>query len=121
MKGFENFKVLTIEAGENLTKKRFVDFEGKHTVNKKALGVAMDDTTSGDQCSLACGGIVVVEAGGSITAGNLVESDADGKAVALTLTTNTAANLATDLVKICGLAMDSASSGEFLRVFMGGL
>jgi hypothetical protein len=113
MKAREYGPVVTLEAGEALTANRFVDFAGKHTVDKRAIGVCLFATDSGDQASIQCTGIAVVEAGGSITAGNLVSSDADGKAVALTI------SAVADVPKQCGVALDDASSGEFLRVKLG--
>ena len=110
MKTYQEGPLITIEAGEALTKKRFVDFEGKHTADKKAIGVTLFDTDSGDPATLQASGIVVVEAGGTITAGDLVSSDSDGKAVSLTL------SAVADVAKICGVALDSVSSGEFLNV-----
>jgi len=111
MKSYQEGPIGTIEAGEALTKRRFVDFEGKHTVDVKCVGVSLFDTDSGDQASILMNGIAVVEAGGTITAGNHVSSDANGKAVALTI------DNVNDIPKNNGVALDAATAaGEFIRV-----
>lgn len=117
MKTFQYTNPLSIEAGEALTAKRFVDFEGKHTVDKRCIGVTIDDCDNGGMASVVGSGIAVVEAGNGITAGDHVKSDADGKALTLTYPTDTAANLAAAIVKFCGIALDTASgAGVFIRV-----
>lgn len=119
MKTTEYGPVVSITAGEALTKKRFVDFAGKHTVDLPAIGVTIDDCDSGDEASVQITGIAVVEAGGQITAGNWVSSDADGKAVALTIVYDNSTNLAASLNKKCGIALDDASgAGVFIRVML---
>lgn len=111
MKTYQEGPIVTITAGEALTKNRFVDFEGKHTADKKAIGVTLFDVDSGDDASIQASGICAVEAGGAITAGSLVSSDADGKAVALTL------SALADVEKICGIALDAASAdGDYINV-----
>lgn len=108
MKARQTGDMITITAGEALTKRRFVDFEGKHTVDKPAIGVTIFDVDSGDQAQLQGQGIAVVESGGGITAGDLVKSDANGKAVTAGTTWD---------VKVCGVALDTASgAGEFIQV-----
>lgn len=97
----------TIEAGEALTAKRFIDAGGLHTVDLPALGVTLYNVDSGDQCQYQMYGEPVVEAGGTITAKDLVKSDANGKAVSAGTTWD---------IKVCGLAVHSAVDGGFLRV-----
>lgn len=117
MKGVQYGPVISITAGEALTQRRFIDFEGKHTVDLPAIGVTLDDVDSSGEASIQCSGIALVESGGAITAGNLVSQDASGRAVALTLATDSAANLAASIVKICGVALDTTTdAGQFLRV-----
>jgi len=102
---------LTVLATEALTKNRFVDVAGAHTVDKKPLGVAVFDADSGDEATVQATGIAVVEAGGAISAGDLVSSDANGKAVSLTL------SAATDAGKIAGVAMSASSAdGDIINV-----
>jgi hypothetical protein len=104
---------LTIVAAEALTANRFVTWDGKHTANDKIAGVALFETNSGSACSVQYAGIAVVEAAGSITAGSLVASDADGKATSLSLAA------VSDVPKIAGVAIDGASAaGEMIRVLL---
>lgn len=110
MKGMEYGPVVTITAGETITQKRFVDFAGKHTVDIRGIGVALDDTASGDPISVQITGIAVVECGGNVTAGNLLSADANGKAIALTY------DNVNDFAKYCGVAMDDGVDGGFIRV-----
>lgn len=111
--------IVSLTATEAITKCRFVAFDGKHTVDKKAIGVSIYDTDSGDPITLQAGGIAVVEAGDAVTAGACVKSDADGKAVALAYPTDTAENLAAAIQKLCGVALDTASdAGDFIRVVL---
>lgn len=110
MNAYQEGPIGSITAGEALTKERFVDFEGKHTVDLKCIGVTLFDADSAAQASILMNGIANVEAGGTITAGNHVSSDADGKAVALTI------DNVNDIPKNNGVAMDSAVDGGFLRV-----
>lgn len=66
---------------------------------------------SGARCDAHLAGIVEVEAGGSITRGVKVTSDANGKAVA-------AAPAAGVNNQIGGIAMVSASSGDVMTVLL---
>ena len=114
MKSYQLGPKVTLVAGEAITKRRFVDATGKHTLDKAAVGVALFDTDQGDPITVQVAGIAVVESGGAINAGDLVASDANGKAVALTL------SAVGDVAKICGIALDAATgAGEFIRVKLG--
>jgi len=97
---------VTIIAEEAITAFRLVDTEGKHTVKREAVGVALHDTDSGSPISVGCGIIEVVEAGGTCTAGGGLSSDANGKVV----------NYASSGI-IVGYALDTASSG-YIRVLL---
>ena len=111
MKSFQYGPVITVVAGEALTKRRFVDFEGKHTADLKCQGVTLDDSDSGDPVSVQKSGIALVEASGAITAGSHVKSDGDGKAAALTFSATA------DVPKDCGVAKDAATTdGDIIRV-----
>lgn len=65
--------------------------------------------TSGNQCMIRAGGIVEIEAGGSITRGALVKSDADGKAVA-------AATTGTTLQWVAGEALESGADTKMIKI-----
>lgn len=104
--GTEN--VITVVAGEAITAKRLVDFEGKHSAALSAVGVALFDTDSGDNISVGCAPIEVVESGAAITAGAALESDSSGRAV----TKSSGVTV--------GRAMDAATgAGEFIRMRFG--
>ncbi len=102
---------ITIMAAEAITKDRFVDYSGKHTADISCAGVALFDTDSGSAISVQHVGRVPVEAGGAISAGAFVSSDANGKAVSLTL------SAVADIAKICGKAVEAASAdGDLILV-----
>ena len=74
---------LTIAATATLTANRFVTVGGAVCgAAGDALGVVRTAATSGDKVPVDVAGTAVVEAGGTIAAGQYVQSDADGKAVA---------------------------------------
>ena len=63
---------------------------------------------TGDPITLQGGDVVLVEAGGNITRGAMVESDSDGKAITATTTTG---------LNYQGyVALQSAASGTIIRV-----
>lgn len=69
------------------------------------LGVSTDiNSVEGRPCDVQFDGIAKIELGGSVTFGDKLASDANGKAVA-----------ATD-GEIGGIALDSGVSGDFIRV-----
>jgi hypothetical protein len=121
MKTRQEGNLITITASEAITKNRFVTPDGYHTVDKKAAGVALFDAASGDPVTVQAAGVAVVEAAGAITVGThvYVSMDADGKAAALAIPTDSAANIAAFLPKICGIPMDSATqAGDMIRVLI---
>lgn len=104
---------ITVVATEALTKNRFVDYAGAHTADGKVAGVALFDTDSGSAATVQYAGIATVTSAGSVSAGNLVKSDANGKAAALTL------SAVGDVAKIAGVAMDAgATDGDLIRVLL---
>ena len=111
MKTFDYLGVITIEAGEALTANRFVTYDGKHTVDVMPIGVVIHDCASGNQASIAVGGVLVVYTAGTFSAGAYVKSDANGCAVE-----NTAADIA-NLKKVSYMAMDAGTTGNYIRVY----
>lgn len=76
---------LSILAAASLTANRFVTVSGAVCgAGGDALGVARSDASSGAYVPVDVVGTAVVEAGGTIAAGQYVQSDASGKAVAAT-------------------------------------
>jgi hypothetical protein len=76
------------------------------------LGVNTDvDAVSGDPCDVQFQGIAICKAGGTITRGGLVTSDASGNAVA-------AAPSAGSNNRILGIAMQDAVVNDLFDVFL---
>lgn len=99
----------SVKAAVDLQEHRFVGFDGHYcSAGAKALGV-IDVSTSKDQFApVALFGILLVQAGGTVTAGEAVASDAEGRAVK-------AEN--SDLIN--GYAMDDGVSGQDIRIIRG--
>lgn len=98
-----------IKAKTDLNQHRFVGFDGNYCQEgKKALGV-IDVSTEKDQvCPYAVLGILLVETGGEIKAGDSVTSDSEGKAIKTS-----------DNTEVNGYALDSAVLGEEIRIVRG--
>lgn len=76
--------VYSAKAGTSIVPFRFMGITDPAVycgANARAMGVSMDSAEAGEGIPIALNGIVQVEAGGSITAGDAVASDANGKAV----------------------------------------
>ena len=105
---------ITGHAGATITGGRFVTVsgtptEGNPTVSPAgagvaALGVAGRDKASGEKVPVIRQGVVPVTAGGTVTAGERVQSDATGRAITL------AAGVA------LGMALSSATVGNDVQV-----
>lgn len=71
--------VESIVAASNLSKFRFVGFDGNYcAANAKALGVSEVDTNLGEYCPVAVSGIVLIETAGAITAGAAIVASGTG-------------------------------------------
>lgn len=103
---YDAVAVTTAVASVGLSKMLFVGFDGSHAgAGAKALGVSDVDTDAGEAAPVIYAGIVPVIAGGAVSAGGAVESDADGRAVAHSAGV------------INGYAIDAASAaGDVIRV-----
>jgi hypothetical protein len=86
--------------------KRFVKGDGSQCgAGAKAYGISMDEVSSaGEPISIMVTGIALVEAGATVTAGQEIESDANGKGIPL------------DTGKSNGVAGNSCSAGQDIRV-----
>ncbi len=100
--------IVTVQAAEDLTRCRLVNFAGElPTAGQRVLGVATMNFDSGEQASVAVRGEMLVEAAAAIAMGVEVESDAAGCAV--TKTTGVA----------FGVTRDAATAaGDIIRVLM---
>nr|DAY37416.1 MAG TPA: capsid fiber protein [Caudoviricetes sp.] len=75
--------VTTVTATAPIIENRFIGFDGAQAkANAPVFGVTPREADKGDSVSVECIGIVLVEAGGAITVGAKVASDAQGCAVA---------------------------------------
>ena len=92
-----------------LSRFRFVGFDGGVcAAGAKALGPCEATSSAGEQAPVNMAGALLVEAGGPITAGAEVESDATGRAIAKTTGVSN------------GWAMDAAAAaGDVIRVARG--
>ncbi len=89
-----------------LVKHRFVSFAGAVAVAADAqIGIANNAYDVGEQAGVNTHGELLVEAGGAITKGAQVQSDASGRAI--TLAAGVAFGRAVD---------DAAAAGEIIRV-----
>jgi len=79
------------------------------TANDVACGVAEYDYASGNEASIKCGGHLQIEAGGAISPGDELVSDADGKVVPRGTT-------ATTLYNVVGRALSAAADTELVMV-----
>ena len=99
----------SIKTTVDLPKQRFVGFDGNICgAGAKALGVSDVEIEAGQYAPVGIIGIFLVEAGGTITVGQAITSDEEGKAVAVTST------------EVCnGYALDNASTCEIIRIVRG--
>lgn len=90
MATYENATSQTFTAGADLSSSQYLFVKGDSTANQvvlcgdgeAAIGVLLNDPTSGQAAAVATSGKVRVIAGGNITVGARVASDSAGKAVA---------------------------------------
>ncbi len=101
--------ILSMAAMAAQTVNRFVGLDGGVcAAGAKAAGVAQFDADATEQVGVASHGLLLVEAGAAIAAGDEVESDATGRAI--TKTTG-ASN---------GYALDAAAAaGDVIRILRG--
>lgn len=99
----------SVLAAAELTKHRFVSFDGSHTGNGlKALGSVAAETSIGNIAPVDVSGVILVEAGAAIAAGAEVQSDASARAI------TKAAGVSN------GFAWDAAAqAGDVIRVVRG--
>ncbi|MFN3781769.1 MAG: capsid cement protein [Candidatus Kapaibacteriota bacterium] len=107
-KTFHPIMTITIKAQEELPPYRFVDFRGMICQqNQKALGATVGRWSSNKYAGIIVLGTAIVEAGSTITIGDKIASNAEGKAVP-----------ATTGAEVNGRALNSANAGEFVRVLL---
>ncbi len=106
--GYKPLLVESIKASSDIEQHRFIGFDGNYcTAGAKALGVS-DVSTEKDQFApVAIYGILLVEAGGTISAGDSISSNSDGKAVKTT-----------DSAIVNGYSLDNATEGQEIRILI---
>lgn len=106
--GYKPLLIESIKASSDIEQHRFIGFDGNYcTAGAKALGVS-DVSTEKDQFApVAIYGILLVEAGGTISAGDSISSNADGKAVKTT-----------DSAIVNGYSLDNATEGQEIRILI---
>lgn len=114
----ESLKCITLEAGADLSgdQYKFVKLSaGKAVLCAAAtdapVGVLQNKPTSGQAATVAVSGVTKLLSGGTITAGNLLGTDASGTADAKTPGSDTTEYVA-------GTALADASSGEVLSALI---
>lgn len=99
----------TVKATVNIEQHRFIGFDGKYCANgKKALGVSDVSTEQNQAAPVAVLGILIVTAGDTITQGDAITSNEEGKAVKV---------ISTEAVN--GFACENATAGEEVRILRG--
>lgn len=115
---------LTCRASGDINPMRFVKMSGDNTVaesdaNELSIGISMRQSKAFDSALAASddgqvavytvGQIAKLELGGSVSAGGLIKSDADGKGVAVATSGTTAQNVG-------AIAINGGASGEIIDV-----
>lgn len=100
----------SVLAAADLPRHRFAGFNGNLCgAGERALGTVEADTEADNMAPVNVLGILLVEAGGAVTAGSAVQSDASGKAIAIA--EGKIAN---------GIAIDAATAdGDVIRIIRG--
>jgi len=99
----------TVKAAGGISAHRFVKHDGAQAANDDAAyGVARHAVATGELVAVDNHGVVPVEAGAAVSLGAAIQSDANGRAIALT-----------DDGVALGRAVEAASAaGEFIRVHL---
>ena len=124
-----NYVNISVPAGANLSAKQnhFVKINSSGAAvlagaGEAAIGVLVNDPTSGQTAAVQISGIAKVKAGASITAGAQVAVNADGEAVSATLgRTNTTDTSATDALigsNVMGIALEGAAENDVIAVLI---
>jgi sulfate adenylyltransferase subunit 1 (EFTu-like GTPase family) len=119
---YEEGQAFTSQASAALTAGQMVAVSATGTVGVAGanaiawVGIAGQDTASGDKVTIRCGGVQRPIASGTVTAGDLVVCAASGKVSTLAaVTTPTAADV-TNSRAIVGIALTTAADGVAVEV-----
>jgi hypothetical protein len=114
----------SVLAAADLTARRFVGFDGAVcAAGARALGVIEADTAAGGMAPANLLGVILVEAGAPVAAGEPVQSDDVGRAIPLTTANYEDANEVVITLPDAvanGVAWDAAGeSGDVIRIVRG--
>ncbi len=119
--------ILPFKAASSITKGKAVILSAdgevsQPTSSSNAIGIAVEDASSGDQIGVCVFGIVKVKAGGAIARGQAVQNDANADVIALTDQSVDEGGTNTYTIyysRRLGFALDSAnSSGDYIRILV---
>ena len=100
---YQGNTLITITTPSTITRGEFVSGAGTLSATLPPAGVCYD--INGTDCIVAISGTVLVEAGGTITAGAPLKSDASGHAVAATVGTD----------HVAAIALEGGSAGSLIN------
>lgn len=114
MARYENADCVTLMAGEAIGIAKFVAVSAANTVTMAdsataaVIGVSAEGVASGESLPVALGGVVMIQLGATLSAGDEVECSTDGVAVA--------ASGAGDFS--CGTLLEGGDSGEIVPMVL---
>ena len=100
---YQGNTLITITTPSTITRGEFVSGAGTLSASLPPIGVCYD--IDGTDCIVAISGTVLIEAGGTVTAGMALKSDANGHAVSATVGTD----------HVAAIAIDAGASGSFIN------
>jgi len=122
-----NGLILPFKAASTIAKGKAVILSADGEVSQptspsNAIGIAVEDGSSGDRIGVLVFGIVKVKAGGAISRGQAVQNDANADVIALSDQSVDEGGTATYTIyysRRLGFALDSASgSGDYIRILV---
>lgn len=108
MNSWNENNICSITVTEDVAVGQFIDFVGGIAQSKKALGVSLIEGDKGKLVSVKALGAVLVQAGGTIAAGDKVVADASGYAIKQT---------EEDYYE--GYATEAGNKGDFIQIIRG--
>lgn len=105
-KSYNPLLIDSVKTSADLLEHRFVGFDGNYcTEGGKALGVVDVSTAKEQYAPVAIFGILLVESGETVTKGDAITSDAEGKAIK-----------AASSAIVNGYALDDGVTGQEIRI-----
>lgn len=100
---YQGNALITITTASTVTRGELVSGAGTLSATLPPIGVCYD--IDGTDCIVAISGTMLIEAGGTVTAGMALKSDASGHAVSATVGTD----------HVAAVAIDAGSSGTLIN------